>query len=350
MPIINAATVGVDFSAENFIVIDGIHITNGTNNFLLSAGSDNNTITNCIGEDAGARGVSLSSSDDVVISGNTFTSSGDISLNISTTVNLILENNIIENCIGNCIVLSGSTNGIIKNNYIDGSTEEQLYVRGTTTGNIFSGNIFANTSDAYTVRLRDSGIVGNMFYGNVWYLGGIGIATTSPVGSGTIFKNNIMYKTTTSDFLLFPSGSTANVEIENNLYFSTAASETTNMFTWDGTTTIGFDDWQALGNDNGTGTFGYYSDPLFDNATAGDFWTDNESSDIFENGQGITNYNDRIEFDSIFGAGGSVTTTTQADTIGAFEFVSAGGGSGVHLGPITLENILLENLCIGNCP
>ena len=157
---------GIDISTSDYVVVDSVYISNATNNAIHSTGANNARVINSTLLES-ATGVTISSDDNSIVSGN----------------------HIINNTTGISTVSPDQT--IFSNNYISGGS---VGIHINNAGNVKVTNNYIATTSGNGIN-QASGSIGNAdtFEGNtVVDVGGSGIAV---VGDGSVVIGNIVRNT-----------------------------------------------------------------------------------------------------------------------------------------------------------
>jgi parallel beta-helix repeat protein len=296
-------------------------------------------ITENIITNSSLQGMFLSYLDGGTVEYNTV-SSNDRGIYLLNSDNTIIQYNLVEDSTDSGVFLANadSDNNTIRYNYFDGnnvssSSDGSIKISGSGTGNEVYGNILIDGYRSLFITATPNGL---LFYNNTIYNSR---SYTSMVRTSTAnfdFRNNIFYSDAGLVNMYADMTGTASSGGSYNLYYN---GDSGDEWRWGGDWAT-WAEWQAFGNDAGTGS---NTDPSFESGTQ--LWV-TSGSFAEDGGQEIDGHNDRVEITSTWGADGEVTLVDQGTVIGAYEFPTGGGEAGSI---IKWENVLWEDTCWGNC-
>lgn len=167
------------------------------------------------------------------------------------------------NCIGDGNVVHEVGMGMGAINYTWPDAEREY--RGTSTGSIFRNNVIYNTTSSGLIAMSSPG---NSFYNNTVHNNSAGFAGIVLANQGTSFNSNnssvVNNIVTDSNLSLLIDPGTTGSTISNNLYYNSGGNTATHK--WNGTYTLA-----QFQSSFGLEGYSSYGDPLYANAAAGNF-------------------------------------------------------------------------------
>ena len=141
---------GVFLDAVTNSIVSGDSISgNGSIGVYLGAGSDTNTVSNCVVDSNTGNGIRIVSSGNTV-SGNTVRANGTIGISVNAAGNTISGNSVISNGVQG-IYVTGSSNNTISGNTMMGNYRG-IYL-SSATGNAVTGNIAMYNTEGFTLDM-----------------------------------------------------------------------------------------------------------------------------------------------------------------------------------------------------
>ena len=253
---------GVRVEESQHIEVLNCDVGSAGNGIIISGGSDNR-VQNCVVHDNGDRGVVVSSSPSVIITGNricnhTITAGPRHGIDLSYNCNAAqITANIITNNFGQGIRIYSCSTPVLQDNLVANNGQEGVYLQSCSSASVVNHTIYQNSGGVRGYYSPSLTLTGNRIYSNNGY--GIyaeGGAITSSgnlvylnTGTGltllnspqSTVENNTFYRNTTVNLRL--TGTHNNVRVANNILSSSGSAQTCIQFDTIGTS------WLADYND-----------------------------------------------------------------------------------------------------
>ena len=178
--IVDSGGYGIYATLYNHQIIGNYIDTTTGDGIRIARINTDSSINNNFIVDAGADGINIYVSSDVLCMGNTVLDSVSEGICLTTSDNCSIHDNMVSKAAGNCIVLTASENNTIYGNRAS-TASTGLYDDGTSANNVFINNFVVHCGTGI-----DSSGTGSIVRSNIGYITESGGANASTVDSGTI--------------------------------------------------------------------------------------------------------------------------------------------------------------------
>ena len=253
---------GIRVEESQHIQVLNCDVGSAGNGIIISGGSDNQ-VQNCVVHDNGDRGVVVSSSPSVIITGNRIcnqiSSAGprhgiDLSYNCNAAQ---ITANIITNNLGQGIRIYSCSTPLLQDNMVANNGQEGVYLQSCSSASVVNHTIYQNAGGVRGYYSPSLTLTGNRIFSNNGF--GIYAEAGAIIGSGNLVylntgtgltllnspqstvENNTFYRNTTVNLRL--AGTHNNVRVANNILSSSGSAQTCIQFDTIGTS------WLADYND-----------------------------------------------------------------------------------------------------